>query len=290
MKKLSPIEAADFIDKHVGNRAVIFMFDSDLTIMDRMPPEQADQVTLPEETQTTLRALNRLEHVHVAINTGRNLPHINLHYDEPYIGGFSHGQYIRTHFSDAAIRQYDAPDFSNLDTILENLLKDPNFPGLVVEQSELKRALHYPHIMTRQEQRLLQSTLQDYVRCINSFQTGPQLSILPGNNVFEIGHHKASKGPATQAIKNHYPDHMLVAAGDAESDIEMLELADIPIIVGGQLSPHRLFNHHNGIHLEDPAHTRKMVAQIYDRLAVQRGLKRDPLYLTGTLNLQETAP
>lgn len=263
MQYHSPAEAYDLIRPTLAADKVLFMFDSDLTITDRKPPEEAHLAAPPQETKEQLFQMNMIEGVIVSINTGRDATYTDKTYEAPYAGAYSHGQYLRREFGAAIQNAFSDPDFNRLDNALSLLLKA--VPDMKLETADEKRVLHIPEHMSEIDQEGMLATIEGLLNDINQDADEP-IGVLTGNRVFEIGHAKAGKGPAAEALKQRYPNYKVISGGDSGTDIDMLNQADIAILVGDLIPDDAISGPSTVIRFESPAQTRELISMMHAQI------------------------
>ena len=272
MNYTHPIIATSYILHAISDQPVLFMFDSDMTLVDWVSPHQIREADPPQETKTHLHELHALEDVFVSFNTGRDEPYMHTTYQAPFPGAFAHGQYLRKEFGHAVEQVFPLPDFSELDKIINSAIAHRT--DLKVEHTKEKRVIHFSDSLTDEEAVRIHAHLTQLIETSNLLTDEP-LGILTGNRIFEIGHVEAGKGPATLTLRQHYPDHITLSAGDTFTDIDMLNHSDIAILIGDMIPDEAISGPSTTIRLKTPEDMRKVVQSLHLHLSLDMERRAD---------------
>lgn len=275
-----PAEAAALILSIISNKPTLFMFDSDMTLVDWVSPNSLHSADPPQETKNHLHELHGLKHIIISFNTGRDEAYMRYTYQGPFAGAFAHGQYLRDAFGKVVNQEFPLPDFSMLDQIIASAISHRS--DLKVESSPLKRVIHFPDDLTDEEASDIHAKLTHVIAHANA-QTAEPLGLLTGNRIFEIGHKNAGKGEATLTLKKTYPDHITISAGDTYTDIPMLNHSDIAIMVDDMIPEEEISGPSTVLRLQSPAEMREVVKIIHSHLSIAPDRQIDePVLQTGS--------
>lgn len=282
MTYTNPAEAAALILYAISNKPALFMFDSDMTLVDWVSPNSLHSADPPQETKNHLHALHGLKDIIISFNTGRDEAYMRHTYQGAFAGAFAHGQYLRNEFGKAVNQEFPLPDFSMLDQIIASAISHRS--DLKVESTSVKRVIHFPDTLTDDEALDIHTKLTQLIAQANT-QTSVPLGLLTGNRIFEIGHEKAGKGEATLTLKKHYPDHITISAGDTYTDIPMLNHSHIAIMVDDMIPDDAIDS--NGpstvLRLQSPAEMREVVKILHAHLSIAPDRQIDePVLQTGS--------
>lgn len=280
MTYTKPAEAAALILRAISNEPTLFMFDSDMTLVDWVSPNSLHSADPPQETKNHLHDLHSLKDIIVTFNTGRDESYMRHTYQGAFAGAFAHGQYLRNEFGKAVNQEFPLPDFSALDKLISSAISHRT--DLKVESSSVKRVIHFPDTLTNEEALDIHAKLIAVIAQANT-QTSEPLGLLIGNRIFEIGHEKAGKGEATLTLKKYYPGHITISAGDTYTDIPMLNHSDIAIMIDDMIPDKEISGPSIVLRLQSPDDMREVVKILHAHLLSAPERQIDlPVLQTGT--------